>query len=58
MGLKVPVVTTSTFFAVSFTPCSRAMRTTSSAVSTTAVPERIFSLISLMVFKSTPPDVT
>ncbi len=52
MGLKVPVVTTSTRFAVSFTPCSRAIRTTSSAVSTTAVPDFIFSLISCIVFKT------
>uniref|UniRef100_B5Y6J0 Uncharacterized protein n=1 Tax=Coprothermobacter proteolyticus (strain ATCC 35245 / DSM 5265 / OCM 4 / BT) TaxID=309798 RepID=B5Y6J0_COPPD len=50
MGAKVPVVTTSTFSAISLGEDSFAICTTSSAVKTTACPLRILALISSMVF--------
>ncbi len=49
MGPKVPVVTTSTFWAAFLTPSSATKSIISSAVKTTASPFLIFSFISGMV---------
>ena len=54
IGPNVPVVTTSTISAAPFVPFSSTMSAISSAVTTTAAPFFIFSLISAIVFKAPP----